>query len=114
MYGNLKTIKMSKFIELKNAVKSKILFRSEDGVDIFKGDKIYFVIKDKFLIGNGVAWDNELRHDYLHFSTRKAAENYIILNKPCLSINEVLTLGISKDGSWCKDLQKIVKSKLNE
>lgn len=46
-----------------------------------------------------------------HFSTKEKAEEYIIMNKPCLSINDVLSVGqrvIVDEGK----LKQIVKSKI--
>ena len=68
------------------------LFTTEDGVDIFKGDNITSVNLDSLKIyatthintGESLNYGN-----YKHFSTKEAAEEYILLNKPCLSINDI-------------------------
>ena len=80
-----------------------ILFRTEDGVDIRKGDR-YFVIENVLLIPhvsrNNIkefSCDDSGRHlNFINkpyfkiFSTKEAAEEYLIMNKPCLSLKEVL------------------------
>lgn len=77
-----------------------ILFRTEDGVGIRKGDR-YFVVENQllipyntireFLCGNSGAHLNFINKPYFKiFSTREAAEEYLIMNKPCLSLKEVL------------------------
>lgn len=48
--------------------------------------------------------------DYLKFSTKEAAEEYILMNKPCLSINDVNSdFSITK--YRMKQLKKLVKSR---
>jgi hypothetical protein len=74
--------------------KKQKLFTTEDGVDIYVGDKVWFVNPDNNyeLQPNSYTvtknWDDS---DMLSkvFSTKKAAEEYILMNKPCLSINDI-------------------------
>jgi hypothetical protein len=68
------------------------LFKTKDGVDIFEGDKYY----------RNSGWHFE-SCGFLHtatkdtkffmsdkpFSTKEKAEEYILMNKPCLSLNDV-------------------------
>lgn len=107
--GNLKTIKMNKLIELKNAVKSKILFRTEDDVDIFEGDRVYSVTPN-FCIG----YSGSLKYKpiQLCFSTKEAVEEYILMNKPSLSINDVM-IELDKPQSYTyiiKNLKEKIKN----
>lgn len=60
---------------------------------------------------NGVLW----------FSTKEAAEEYILMNKPCLSIQEIVDMEkwIRKDDSFSgsrmvSTFKTMVKSKLND
>src|SRR5690606_35343096 len=104
---------------LKNAIKSKVLFRTEDGVDIFEGDICYYVrpeIKYVEKIGVPFVSVDEVRKNYKYFSTKEKAEEYILMNKPCLSVADICTYF---DGqlSGCSNLfylKKLAKSKLNE
>ena len=72
--------------------KSKpILFTTEDGVEIKKGDT-WFYIQDKD--GSWEIYQNNGEYSKLvierisTFSTRAKAEEYVLMNKPCLSVND--------------------------
>ena len=46
-------------------------------------------------------------------TTKEKAEEYILLNKPCLSINEITNLTETNPSDWLnKELIKLVKSKI--
>lgn len=97
---------------LKDLQKTKQpLFTTEDGVDIFEGDEVTWLFRDELKIA-GTRKANENMYTYLkYFSTKEKAEEYILLNKPCLSINDVLSVGqrvIVDEGK----LKQIVKSKI--
>lgn len=66
------------------------LFTTEDGVDIFKNDVYYGLNKGDLIImelnTNRIILDDI---KCLTFSTKEKAEEYILLNKPCLSLNDV-------------------------
>ncbi len=75
----------------------KPLFTTEDGVDIFEGDNVHWVCDEftYFFTRNVDKTRCNLITSGKHglfkiFSTKEAAENFIILNKPCLSINDIL------------------------
>jgi len=86
------------------------LFKTEDGVDIFEGDKVYFVniTNQRFNIDICLQADLYKSH-LLYFSTKEKAEEYILMNKPCLSINNVL--GIYNDPLIKSQLIKLIKNK---
>jgi hypothetical protein len=100
-------------VSLEDAKKyKKPLFTTEDGVDIFEGDTIFGVNIDWKVFSHYTDLQNKVKSWGIKpiFSTKKAAEEYIIMNKPCLSINDLL-----KDylfSSSLDDLKKLVKSKL--
>ncbi len=93
--------------------KPKPLFTTEDGVDIFEGNSY---VK----LNSHTSWDivtgfiSEGAHGSytgLKFSTKEKAEEYVLMNKPCLSINDVL--GKTKyPGNWCVTLKELVESKI--
>lgn len=58
----------------------------EDGVAVYEGDRVY-VINPNFSIG----FTGKLKFEPSSscFSTKEAAEEYILMNKPCLSINDI-------------------------
>jgi len=84
----------------KKIPKKTPLFTTEDGVEIFEGDNYSFIwlynpatnqstytsytFKAKLLEEN-CAWSVNAKY----FSTKEKAEEYVLLNKPCLSIMEV-------------------------
>lgn len=90
------------------------LFTTEDGVDIYENDRYYSIaikdhdlhpkIKKLFNINKPTLWKiagpyinpkaTEPTSDVLYFSTKEAAEEYILMNKPCLSINDLLKIRI--------------------
>lgn len=67
------------------------IFTSEDGVDIYEGDKYYYVSES----GKGVYTlitknEKPLSGNGKRFSTKKAAENYIYNSEKRFSINDVI------------------------
>lgn len=73
---------------LRKAKKLKPLFTTIDGIDIYNGDK-YFYLDDK----NNI-WEcnyAQLEHGLStkNFSTKEAAEKYILMNKLVFSVNDI-------------------------
>jgi hypothetical protein len=103
-------------------IKSKNpLFKTEDGVDIFEGDLVWRVSKQYYFMLNykGEIMQGKGHSNYLTFSTKKAAEEYILMNKPCLNINDVYDIlepyGFNKPHyreEVLEKLKELVKSKL--
>lgn len=94
------------------------LFTTEDGVDIFEGDIYYFINKNlKGRINNLIARKGSSRtesdqKEFLYFSTEASAEEYILMNKPCLSINDINKLKVLTFSNWDKYLKELVKTRL--
>ena len=74
------------------------LFTTEDGVDIFEGDKFWYVNNIKT---NGYCLnesnpnkpsDYKKVPDIKDFSTKEKAKEYILMNKPCLSLNDLFSV----------------------
>ena len=68
------------------------LFKSEDGVDMYVGDRYFRIISNWEIQEENVIQLGE--HIYkndtiLRFSTKEKALEYIIENKPCLSYNDI-------------------------
>ena len=109
-------------IGIKNITKAKTpLFTTEDGVDIFEGDTYYKVVNESFqlLIMERASKGESLRSKV--FSTKEKAEEYILLNKPCLSLKDVASIypGINKShpdkpSSQSERLKNLVKSKIQQ
>lgn len=108
---------------LRNCVKLKQpLFTTYDGIDIFEGHFAYECARNKSIF-NHVNKFTPLEQcrdtyktigiDWIVFSTKEAAEEYILMNKPCLSITEVVNFKGSRDSSFLEmSLKELVKSKL--
>ncbi len=87
------------------------LLITEDGVDIFKGNEYYFIFPDFHIAFEPKA--NAILIGALGtFSTKEKAEEYVLLNKPCLSIQDIKK-AISKDSCfYMTHLKSLVRSKL--
>jgi hypothetical protein len=88
------------------------LFTTEDGVDVFEGDDFYTVDNWNIEKYKNYISINEYIHN-LKFSTKEKAEEYILMNKPCLSYNEVLNTAKIKNKNTFDSLKELVKQKLN-
>lgn len=88
------------------------LFKTEDGVDIYEGNYYYNI---NCLINQSrikatpshTKTFNTINHNKC-FSTKEKAEEYILMNKPCLSLNDIhnkLTLDYY-NLEWIKELVK--------
>ena len=111
---------------IRSIFKSKQpLFTTEDGVDKYLGDK-YWTLRTRD--NNWLFEDDAVRNvnyyygsdknysretGIYYFSTKEASEEYILMNKPCLSLGEVIASG---HACGCltriKKLKELVKSKL--
>lgn len=109
---------------LNNIIKRKQkqkLFISEDGVDIFEGDGFHYVSLE-FKIYNRIATNDYIKLEiYKDFSTKEKAEEFIFMNKPVLSINDLLMKNetyypANKTiiGVTFSKLKELVKQKLNK
>ena len=85
---------------------NKPLFVTEDGVNIFKGDKAYECARNGkcYNKSNRFTPLNSERHNYtsigkswIVFSTEKKAEEYILLNKPCICLKDLIEAFFPKD-----------------
>lgn len=89
------------------------LFTTEDGVDIYERDK-YF---EANLTYGVKSWTTEypvyFNKDISKriFSTKEKAEEYILMNKPCLSISDVLKLKNKWSIKTIDKLKELVKNK---
>lgn len=97
-----------KFFE--EIIEKKPLFVTEDGKDVFNDDMVWRVYND-WSFSDFKAQNNPTYPVRKYFSTKEKAEEFIILNKPVLSINDVLN---AQDGLMFaeKKLKELVKSRL--
>lgn len=106
--------------ELQNAKKYSPLFTTEDGKSILEGNSFYPVcIKDGFGFTPFTfipqKWTKRClnKESFKYFSTKEAAQNFIIENKPCLSVKDVLKALNTKDFCTEVNLKDAVKNKFN-
>ena len=102
------------------AVKVKMpLCTTEDGVDIYLGNKSWILHKNSWylspaaIIHNNSNWTPNENEAHWRFSTKEKAEEYILYNKPVLSLNDIqnnsnITIG------GIKSLTSLVKSKIQQ
>jgi hypothetical protein len=97
------------------------LFTTDDGVDIYQGDK-YVLIFDDFHKESFIA-DKDIKiwtdgKPYYRLSSKEKAYEYILMNKPCLSLNDLLSvwgLGDKKhqaNSPLFLNFKELLKSKL--
>lgn len=87
------------------------LFTTEDGVDIYENIKLIYVSPNYDVNLHCVDWDINtvkkcMQSGGKYFSTKQAAEEYLLTNKPCLSINDVLKIDNYNNIS-CSLLEKL-------
>lgn len=80
--------------QLSHINKAFILFKTEDGVEIYKGDSAYIVWLDRKHQASHLNSDKPTNiyaiiDNVKYFSTKEKAEEYVLMNKPCLSINDI-------------------------
>lgn len=102
---------------LLQEIKKAPILTTQDGVDILDGclhvcslGKTTFEISEcrADLIQKG-------HHDYyLYFSSRSKAEEYILMNKPLLSMNDLISGGIQNGSFYFNKIIVIAKEKLNK
>lgn len=110
-------------ISLSLVKKMNPLFKTFDGVDVFEGDTTYIVgtstgifteektrIEEKVSeVGTGQLHESSCIQGgkiyWLKFSSKEKAEEYILMNKPCLSLQEAMN---NNNAS----LKELVKSRL--
>jgi hypothetical protein len=88
------------------------LFTTEDGVSIFENDKYYF-ISNGFQVVKSFAENLEFLSSSKTFSTKEKADEYVLLNKPLLSLTDVKDLFIKyRVELTLERLKSLIKSKL--
>lgn len=96
------------------------LLKSDDGVELFEGDSVYGIDDDWKVFelilhkGNGV---HKQKWKHGKFSSKEAAQEYILMNRPCLSVEQVKNIlsnygfnNVSERKDAYKDLENLSKS----
>jgi len=100
---------------LKNLIKVKTsILVTEDDVEIYEGMEVFVVHPTTLNTIIGLSTIEYFSYKgWLFFSTKEAAEEYILLNKPCLSYNDIIKLANHHSNFYTlEQLKKLVKSKL--
>jgi hypothetical protein len=95
----------------KKYVERMPLFRTEDGVGLFEGDKYFVPQKREGIYTLNIIQFNDvprLYDDSPRFSTKNAAERWVLRNQPILSVDEILDL-LEREGT-CKPHWKFNKT----
>lgn len=95
------------------------LFTTEDGVDIFEGDDFSVVQLKTFQIINECKYPLTNPLNWACFSSEEKAQEYVLLNKPMLSLQDLLNvwgvsdeIGAYKTSLMFNKFEKLAKSKL--
>jgi hypothetical protein len=97
------------------------LFTTEDSIDIFENDTFYIVHNTNWNNIQCIAQKNATFSidSTKKFSTKGKAEEYILMNKPCLSLNEIIEiykkvkLQTPMSKKFIKELKEIINTKIN-
>ena len=94
------------------------LFTTEDGVDIFEHD-IYYAVNPELVISKWTAYKNLIQKNVKIFAKKEKAEEHILMSKPCLSLNDLLSvwgdekdLNVYKDAPVFQKFKNLAKTKL--
>lgn len=80
---------------LNDVTKIKPLFKTEDGVDVYAGDRTWAVrTGDMFMDYNSHEYTGQGQHYLKYFSTREAAEAWVEDHKPRYSIADLKAMGL--------------------
>ena len=107
----------NKMEQFKASKLRKPILVTEDGKPQFEGDRPWYVTEKYHLGGAADLVNNKAYHpasNYKYFSTQEIAEQYIIENKPCLSVNDVMGLVMSPKQmpDYRANLIQLAKNKL--
>lgn len=110
------------FIKEYNECVKKPILITEDGVDIFEGDDYYYVSKEKLNIVYVESSDKRFdskKEGLLDFKYKSNAEEYILINKPLLSLNDLLSVwatdglyDVYKESPMFQNFKNLAKTKL--
>lgn len=121
---NLLSVDFEKAVRLHKKVKQP-LFTTEDGVEIYEGDKTFWVVnaaESDWQVKNFIATHDCIGENWYCFSTEAAAKEYVKMSKPNLSVRDVLQTLKSifektgeyhpSHGTISLELQAVSKSKI--
>jgi len=107
-------LKLAKKLPPKEEVKS-LLFTTSDGVGMYMMDG-YYSVSDEFYLCYSNAHPSVLNEilSKRTFSTKEKAEEYILMNKPCMSIEDLMNHeGFNIGEKSLQLLKQLAKNKIN-
>jgi hypothetical protein len=96
---------------LANIKKADYLFTTKDGEEIYEKDNYCAVFYDFKYLEQEAIKNYKLDNAHWRFSTKETAQEFILLNKPCLSVTDVMNAGYGICNPHA--LLSIVNSKIN-
>lgn len=96
MFVNNKNICIDYLSKTPIPVKPELAFVGEDGKNIYKGDRYAYVPKETLAwinVSDGKSYPLP-KESFLYFSTEQAAQTFVVENKRCLSVKDVLSLDL--------------------
>jgi hypothetical protein len=99
---------------LAESNQTKPLFASEDGIVIYENDKVCLLSTNNWLTTSVVAPVSPFygaKDEFKYFSTKMAAEQYILAHKPCLTLKEVTDI-LYKGGDFAAIISNLAKEKI--
>jgi hypothetical protein len=138
MYSTTQIIKELKVVESRNTIYVSVesmewgldvdgiikvkdpLFTTSDDIDIYERDKYYYIVSNSIHPQNWkpllhvTDWDNPAQPPlgFIQFSSKELAEGYVLMNKPCLSVKELIDLDQKHPALFMYKLKELAKSKL--
>ncbi len=91
----------------------KVLFTSFDGVTIYAGDDVFLLTEISWIIKKVAAPYDPfygVRSQFKYFSTKEKAEEFVTMNRPVLSVQEIMDL---PNTGFVEHLKKLAKEKIN-
>lgn len=82
-----------KFVVMPCATNNQPLFTTEDGNTVYEGDKFVIVELPSYRVSKSICINHAGAGGHgnqKYFSTEVAANEYVLLNKPCLSLSDIL------------------------
>lgn len=117
-----------RYVPISKLLQRTKLFTTEDGVDIFEGDNFWYVTPPLRVFNDlcdSMSGGKYVAHSRVgdkFFSTKEKAEEYVLMNKPLLSVNDIVkNFRTRLSGSYDNtrlvqiaftDLKELAKSKL--
>lgn len=68
------------------------ILTTEDGVNIYEGDEVTWLYSTNLEIAGTRKADSTMNKSLKYFLTKEKAEEYILMNKPCLSLNDIFKI----------------------